>query len=414
MYLIYKTPIFFRKGDIFGYEIFTKTRGSCIYWSKSTASSLNNLINFLLEGNIVQLFKDKKVIVPIDCKELNVEFISLLIPNRVILKIVCSEAVNINFLKSIELLKSKGFRIILESFHFGNPNFISLLKRADYLSFSVKALKNNRNIKEFAVTLNKKIFVTNIENEEEYKRSLEVADYLEGPFLAEPRLFRHHKNYQFLSGFLKRLIKHIRERTKEELENIIKSDENLTKLAEWWSKEFYSNRELDDFELRVIIFLYLVKDMFFFSKRNVFIKSLLFRAFVMRNLAEILNPEKSREAFITGLLSWCEDFLEISSVNLAESLEYSDDIVEALKDLSGYLGYLLSNAYLIESCTLNGDEKKEGIYLRLGYLFNRKPEEIEDIVKRAEKNAEELITLLRTSGVRGNRGLPRRNRLARL
>ncbi len=414
MYLIYRTPIFSKEEQIFGYEIFAKTKWSCFFLSTPLETQLNSLINFLIEESITTLFKNKKVIIPINYEEINVEFISLLIPKNVILKIILPRGVSTQLLKDIEYLKNKGFKIILEGFHFQNPDHISLVRKADYLSCSVKSLGECSTVREYTRSLNKKLILTNIETKRDYRLGLELAELLQGPYLAGPSLFRHYKNYHFLSSFLTRLIKQMREKSKRELYNIIKSDRVLRKIVELWVQEFYPNQKLDTLELRIIIFLYLVKDMFLYAEGEAFMKSFLFRAFLMRELAGILVPERSREAFITGLLSCCDEFLEISAVNIAKNLEYPEDILEALDGMKGYLGYLLSNVYLIEASMEMGKEHKDRTYTKIAYLFNREPEEIKQIVERAKKKTEKLLTLLRTSEVRGSTDLQQRSKLAQL
>lgn len=414
MYLLYKVPILTKDGKIFGYEMFVKLKGSCIFFTNGSPNRLNNLINFLIEENINELFKNRKVIIPVDYKELNTELISLLMPENVIFKISINNGVQANLLRDLNFLKKKGFGIILEGFHFNNPSCISFLKKADCISISIKSICNASEIKEFAKTLNKKILLTEIESKEDYIKALEYADLLQGTYIAEPKLFHHYKNYKFLSGFLTRLIKQMRRKNKAELYSIIKGNKNLRKIVELWTKEFYPEQKLDTLELRIIIFLYLVKDIFLTSEGYRYIHHALFRAFLMREFANILVPERSREAFITGLLSCCDEFLEISSVNLARSLEYPDDILEALESLKGHLGYLLSNVYLVEACVFRKEGCEENTYAKLSYLFNRNAEEIKEIVKRAKRKTSKLLTLLRMSEVPGSKDLQQRNKLAQL
>ena len=414
MYLIYKTPVLTRTGKVFGYELFIKLKGSCIYFVNNSSSRLNNLINFLIEEDINELFRNRKVIIPVDYKELNIELMSLLIPENVILKISINNGVHANILRDMDYLRRKGFEIILEGFNFDNPSCISILNRADYLSVNVKSICKSSDIKEFAKALNKKLLLTGIESEEEYLKAIECADLLQGPYLAEPKLFHHYKNYKFLSSFLTRLIKQMRKRTKAELYSIVKSDKNLRKIVELWTKEFYPEQKLDTLELRIIIFLYLVKDIFLTAEGFKYVYHALFRAFLMREFANILVPERSREAFITGLLSCCDEFLEISSVNIAKNLEYPDDIVEALESLKGHLGYLLSNVYLVEACVLQNDGCEESTYEKLSYLFNTNAEEIKEIVRRAKRKTAKLLTLLRMSEVPGSKDLQQRSKLAQL
>ncbi|WP_461829434.1 YuxH family protein [Aquifex sp.] len=335
-------------------------------------------------------------------------------PRNVILKIIHPEGVSAQLLRDVECLKSKGFKIIVEGFRFHSPDYISLLRRADYLSCSIKLLRECSTVKEFATSLNKKIILTDIETERDYKLGLGFGDLFQGPYLAEPQLFRHYKNYHFLSSFLTRLIKQMREKSKGELYNIVKSDKHLRKVVELWVREFYPGQKLDTLELRIIIFLYLVKDIFLHTEGDAFMRTFLFRAFLMRELAEMLVPERSREAFITGLLSCCDEFLEISGVNIAKSLEYPEDILEALEGLKGHLGYLLSNVYLVEASMEQGKECEERTYAKIAYLFNRSPKEVKEIVERAKRKAEKLLTLLRRSEVRESIDLQQRNKLAQL
>ncbi len=414
MYLLYKIPILTKKGKTFGYELFIKLRGSCIYFANSSLGRLNNLINFLVEEDINEIFKNRKVIIPVDYKELNTELISLLIPENVILKISINNSVKENMLIDLYYLKKKGFRIILEGFHFDNHSYIAILKKADYLSINVKKIPNPSYIKEFARILNKKLLLTGIENDEDYIKAIECADLLQGNYIAEPKLFHHYKNYKFLSNFLTKLIKQMRKKTKAELYNIVKSNKDLRKIVELWTREFYPNQKLDTLELRIIIFLYLIKDIFFTTEGIRYVYHALFRAILMREFANILVPERTREAFITGLLSCCDEFLEISSVNIAKNLEYPDDIVEALENLKGHLGYLLSNVYLIEACLFQKSGCEENTCAKLSFLFNRAPEEINKIVKRAKRKTTKLINLLRMSEARGSKDLQQRSKLAQL
>jgi len=158
----------------------------------------------------------------------------------------------------------------------------------------------------------------------------------------------------------------------------------------------------------------LIKDLFFHSEGQMFVKTGLFRAFLMREFANLLAPERSREAFITGLLSSCDDFLEISSLELAKSLDYSDEILQALDGMKGDLGYILSNVYLVEACVVKGEGCEENTYRNLGLIFNRDAEEIEKAVRRAREKTDMLITLLHRSEDRGSIDLQQRNKLAQL
>ena len=414
MYLIYKAPIFNREGELFGYEVFARPKGACIVYLQNTENSLNTLINFFIEENITDLFKDKKVIIPLDCECLNVELLNLLIPKNVVLKISLRNGVSEKLLKDLKILKNKGFELLLDGLQFENPNCISIIKNVNYLSLSVKDLEKLKNIKKFVELMDKRILLTDIESEEEYKAGIKFADFLQGSYLSLPQLFRHYKNYKFLSNFFVKLIKQIREKTKGELYILVKGDKNLRKILEHWCKEFYPEQKIDSLELRIIIFLYLIKDLFIHSEGKNFMKVALFRAFLMREFARLLVPERTREAFITGLLSSCEEFLEISSVKLAQNLNYPDDIIEALKFLRGDIGYILSNVYIMEACAIRNEVCSENICNKLAFILNRKTREIKGCVERAKKKMTTLLTLLHRNEVLGNIDLQQRNKLTQL
>ena len=388
MGLLYKFPIFTKECEIFAYELLAKD---------NSQEGFNNLINFLIEEEVSQIFKDKKVVISLDYEKLDTELVELLKPRSVILKISLSSGVKAKLLRDLDYLKEKGFSIILEGFDFNNPTCISLLKRVDCLSISAKLIQNPSNIKEFAKELKKKILISEIESKEDYEKALKCADFLQGSYLAQPSFLHHYKNYRFLSLYLSQLAKRVRKIKKEELHNTIESDENLKKLVELWKKELYPDQDLDPLELRIIIFLYSIKDIFVGSGGYIYLYHSLFRAFLMREFAKVLFPRKSRKAFIVGFLSSCEEFFQIPSVKVEENLEH-----------------LLSNVYLIEACVFRKDGCEESIGKKLSYLLGISPQGIRDVVEKAKRKTDKLLTLLRKSEVRESKDLPQRSKLTRL
>ena len=414
MYLLYRTPILNKSGQVFGYEVFTIPKGACLLCMHSYGNKLNALINFLVEENIFEFFGSKKLVIPIKDEELNVELLNLLVPKRTVLKIILRNELSQKLLRDVSILRRLGFEIMIDSFNFENSNYISLVKDINYISVSAKNLNEFLEIKNYAKSLGKKILLTDIETEEEFKRGVKVAHLLQGSYISPPCLFRHYKNYKFLYNFFVNLVKNIRKKTRGELYTLVKADKKLRKLVEIWSKKFFPDQRLDSLELRIIVFIYLIKDLFVHPEGKMFVKTGLFRAFLMREFANLLAPERSREAFITGLLSSCDDFLEIPSLELARSLEYSDDILQALESMKGDLGYILSNVYLVETCVVKEEGCEERTYRKLGLLFNRNTEEIREAVERAKGKTETLITLLHRSEVPESIDLQQRNKLAQL
>lgn len=388
MGLLYKFPIFTRDGEIFAYELLVKD---------NSQEGFNNLVNFLIEEDVSQIFKDKKVVISLDYEKLNPELIELLKPRSIILKISLSSGVRARVLRDLDYLKEKGFSIILGGFDFNNPTCMSLLKGADYLSISAKLIRNPSDIKEFAKGLNKKILINEIESKEDYEKALKCADLLQGSYLAQSSFLHHYKNYRFLSVYLSQLAKRVRKIKKEELHNTIESDENLKKLVKLWKKELNPDQDLDPLELKTITFLYSIKDIFVGSEGYRYLHHSLFRAFLMREFAKVLFPKKSRKAFIVGFLSSYEEFFQIPSVKVDKNLEH-----------------LLSNVYLIEACIFQKEGCEETIREKLSYLLGISPQEIKDIVEKAKRKTNKLLTLLRKSEVQESKDLRQRSKLTQL
>ncbi len=131
----------------------------------------------------------------------------------------------------VQQYKQEGYRIAVNEFQFA-PRYLSLIGEIDFikLNFSTTSDLTLHNVIEIAHSMGKSVVATDINDEEQYQKALDLkVDALEGSYVAEQLETRAHTSGYLQSNFFRLMVAVTRELPDvEEIEKIISVDATLT------------------------------------------------------------------------------------------------------------------------------------------------------------------------------------------
>jgi len=345
----YRIPILTRDEKIFGYEILSE------------------------KGNVEEIFID--LIEKLDLDEISEERFILLRCNGKILKEKILQVLNLkNLILEITLndldeevkdcLRLNEAKVNKIALFLSKQDFDNLEK--DILNL-VDIVSTNYENFELLKDISKKKLIKNVNKREDFEKVKNYADYFEGFFFEEPKVIKD----KILSPYETTLINLNNKLSNpnveiSEIENIIKSDINLTvNLLKFVNspifglvKEITSVRQaltiLGIKRLQKWLLLLLFAKDKSFSDTPLF-SMVLIRSKILEELAKYLlkkkkvkDPDLPEKAYLVGLLSLIDAILGISKEKFLEKLKISKEIKEAVLKEEGILGELLKLTKEIE------------------------------------------------------------------
>ncbi len=384
---ISQQPILDKKGNIFGYELFSRPYKNKLTIEEYTEATFEVIKSLLSNPN--NDLKGFPLFINTYMADFDENILKILsaFSDRLIFEIDFKEP---NFNGKIKEFKNYNFKVAVDNFKVENFSEISdILKEIDFVKINSQ-LVNNQNIKSAINKLKNyplKIIVDKVEEREDFERFKNLnVDYFQGYFFAKPKIKEEKSITPVKYKILMLLEKILKEEDINEIESFIKTEPEIyLKLLQYLNSAFLSLKsKISSFKMAfaylgyeglknwIIILLYL-KDFSEIPNKNPLIKTSINRGIFMEKLAQKLDRNLSEDAYLTGLLSLLYIPLNYNIEMFIKNLNLPKNISEALLNREGTLGKLLN---LIEAI-----EKKD-------------LEEIDRLTNKLNLNLEDILDVI--------------------
>lgn len=356
--LIARQPIIDREKNSFGYQLFyQKSQNEFIPLLASNHKTAQALLNrFASLPADKEIEKGRKpVIINIDCQFLIADALPAMLFPALIIELNPAAADCLDDLLAYQKLHPH-LKLCLDNYTVDTyPD--ELLKIADFISIDSKTLSNDAisTLKPADTLFSGLIKVKNIQTAADFQHALSLdADLFSGDFLITPEL----SSAKILSGNAQSTLCLLGElynpdTNPEKIERAIISDTVLTAqlLRLINSAAFGMARKIENIK-EAIVFLGLstlrqwVSLLVLSSQKNKpseLMRMNLVRAAFCRELAQLLETVDAEKAFLMGLISMIDAYLDFPLKELLKGLPLSDDINQALLTESCALGDILSS-----------------------------------------------------------------------
>lgn len=394
-----RQPILNKMENIFGFELLFRrghtASAGVIDDTKATATVMIHSLNDLGLNNLVG---KKKGFINVNEEIISSGYIELLPSEKIILEILEDIEINNDFLEMCKALKSKGFVLALDDFVYTKPiepliGIVDIIKvdligNKDKFPETVNALK----------ILPVQLLAEKVETKEEFELCLDLGfDYFQGYFFEKPSIIEGSTASPSQIVLLEIFNELSREKDIEIIDKLFKKSPELDlKLLNFInSASFYIRQKINSIRHAILILGYrnLQKwiSLLLFAKTGVDIKSnpLLERAAIRGLIVEGLanritkNRNIGDSGFITGIISLSHAMLNVSTEEITEKLNLSEEIRGAILNREGLLGDLLS---LVEMLERNEIENA----IPLIEKYNLTPEEVFKFETNAIVNFESM------------------------
>jgi len=374
-----RQPIFNSTLNVIGYELLFRSDNVNAFdesdGGKATSQVINNA---LLEIGLDEIVGDVPAYINFT-KELLVNGVAELLPaDRVVLEILETVVVDQELIEGVELLVKAGYQIALDDFTYSDE-WAPLIKLAHVIKIDVM----EHSIDDVRVQLkyleggNAKLLAEKIETQDEFDLlKKEGFDYYQGYFFSKPTIISHQamsSNNLSLVLLLAKL-----QSTNEdidEIEKLVSQNISLSyKLLRYINSAAFSvKNKLTSIKQIVIYFgLQRLKDWVCLivltensNKPAELIRTCLTRAKMCELIANETGIVEKDSYFIVGLFSTLDVLLEQPLNTLLEKLPLDNAINQALLELEGDMGQVLSCSISCEQCDW---DKIQSSTIRLGRL----------------------------------------------
>jgi len=334
-----KVPILDAHQKIFGYHISIKDE-------EDRSVSVKALADILVNVNLEKITGNYPVFLKVEPEVLNHDILDY-IPEGKVIFLLSPNQLSKEDLQIIKELKNLGFKFAFEY----SQNFQRAKEIADFILVKTNQMDSN------AYRMQDKIILTDIHTLGDYKKYLnEGFKYFKGDFIFKPSMVVEKKidpsKFVVMELFTK-----VRESfNPPEIEEIIKRNPDLS-----ISLLKYVNSALFSFRSKITSIRHAISIL---GQRNLLQWLLLFlyragenepyaeillevsaeRGKTMEILAQQINlpDEEVEKAFLVGMLSLVDKFLDISAEKLIKELNLDEEIIKAIVEKEGILGRLLN------------------------------------------------------------------------
>ncbi len=402
-----KQAIFSSEGDLEGYELLVSPARAREKQPQADTRLTTIAIRTLAEYGLKKAGEGKRVFlkVPIDMFTLNI--FSLLEPGLMVYRLLppsgeVGEAVRQRIRNNIYELKEKGamFTATTEVFEAseGINEAVDILDvRAEDVARAELLARSSR----------KKILVWDVKSREVYESVRETCDYLQGDYLQPAVPVETLKIAPYLRSTLLRLLVMLNTaRTPSEFSRVIGTDAGMTaKLLRFLNSAFFALRQpvssVDQaciyFGLKNIKNFILVLSLNdYASVENLSLwKSSLIRARLMEELTKRVEPERSGEAYLIGLLSNLEEMIGVDIASFLREVKADSYVIEAFSNPSSTQHRILKTTIKIEEeagrlLTLE-EPDRDPLLLEVSRQFGMPPGELAQHLRTAMEMAETII-----------------------
>ncbi len=397
-----------KENKIFAFEILYRETYSdeTANITSSREATAKVLINLFNNVGIESIVGNKKAFINVDDSILACKFENLVNPEKIIFEILENTVVNEKIIERVKQLKLSGFKFALDDFLMDKDTRY-LMEFADFVKVDVLNTTQTEidEIIKYAKSHNVKLLAEKVEDEETYKRYLDLGfEYFQGYFFCKPKIFVNKK----LSPYQITLIKIFNELSKnyvdlKKIEELIKGDIKLSyNLLKFINSAFFSFRKeivsikhaiailgIEKLKIWITLILYTNEFDSDIESNPVFdlalVRGKMLEELVMKKTKDLVY---AGEAYLVGTLSLIDVILGQKKEDIIGELRLSKDIKDAILYNKGLLGELLTAVELYEIDDFDGVQYILDSYnLSLSDIF-----EVEEIAIQYSEKMKKILT----------------------
>lgn len=408
-FAIARQPVFDREGEVFGYEVYLRRSDNLEAYPEDVPYNKATFIvvEILAELGVNRVSGGKRIFMNVNSDSILSRVIDLLPIDRIVFDLTSSQ-VNVGqalinkILKRIDELKERGAMLAITE-ELWSGRFIELLERAQIVEFTSKNINEG---KVSAVRRNqKKVLITKIESEKDYRKALPLGDLFQGNFLGRPSVLKEFEIAPFLKSTLMRMIAALNTaQSVKDFAKIIASDVGMSaKLLRFVNSAYFMRRkEIKDIvqacaylgmdNLKKFTLLVATNDYMTIEDPELWKRSLI-RAILSEELARRSKPKVANEAYLVGLFSLIDKILNVDKVEFLREVGMDREVVGAYTGENYELNHLLQEACVLEEALEIGGSRLETVVQEFSSKLNVAPSELKNILLEAQAKAEEILKI---------------------
>jgi len=368
-YLIGRQPILNRDEQICAYELLFRSAQSLDAASVNDASqaTASVILNTLAEFGIQQILGKHPGFINLELDILMSDSLELLPKEMVVLELLETLEVTPTLIERCHELKESGFTLALDD-HDYDPRYEELYQIVEIVKVDLMATP----VDTLGATIecyrnySFKLLAEKVESKEEFLKCLDLGfDYFQGYYFARPAVIEKKKIDEGGAALLKLMRQMMDDSDIEEIEKTFRSSPGLTYklLLLVNSVSFVGLQKIQtvrhaismlgraQIKRWVQLALFATDDSH--ATENPLVEMAAVRGGFMEQMAAACprlrgNREAPDQAFMTGILSLLESLYDIPMHQIAEELNLSDEVQQALVNREGAYGNLLALAEALE------------------------------------------------------------------
>lgn len=406
-FAIARQPIFDTEGNLYGYEVYLRRSTDLDKYPEDIPYNKATFIvaELTAELGVNRVSEGKKIFVNVTLDSLLNKVLDLLPLDKVVFEVIPSQvevgrSIFSSILKRVDDLKAQGAMLALtENLYSGK--YVDLLQKSDMVEFTVSKIDEG---KASAVRRNnKKVLVTRIESEKDYRKAVELGDLLEGNYLGKPAVVKEFEIAPFLKSTLMRMIAALNTvQSVKDFAKIISSDVGMSaKLLRFVNSAYFAKRkEIKDIvqactylgmeNLKKFTLLIATNDYVSVENPQLWKKSLI-RAIIAEELAKRYKPELATKAYLVGLFSLIDQILGVDKIEFLREVNVDKEIIDAFTGENKELSLILDEASILEESLEIGGNRFEKVVEEFAQKLGVSPFALKDMLFEAQVKAEEVL-----------------------
>ncbi len=368
-YLIGRQPILNRDEQICAYELLFRSADSLSSANVSDASqaTASVILNTLAGFGIQQILGNHQGFINLELDILMSDSLELLPKDMVVLELLETLEVTPELLERCRELKEAGFVLALDD-HDYDPVYEELYKIVEIVKVDLMATP----VDTLGATIECyrnyqfKLLAEKVESKDEFLKCLDLGfDYFQGYYFARPAVIEKKKIDEGGAALLKLMRQMMDDADIEEIEKTFRSSPGLTyKLLLLVNSVSFAGLQkiqtvrhaismLGRAQIKRWVQLALFATDDSHASENPLVDMAAVRGGFMEQMATVCprlrgNQEAPDQAFMTGILSLLESLYDIPTGQIADELNLSEEVQQALVNREGVFGRLLALAEALE------------------------------------------------------------------
>ncbi|WP_457600813.1 EAL and HDOD domain-containing protein [Hydrogenivirga sp.] len=408
-FAIARQPVFDAGKNVYGYEVYLRRTDDLNRYPEDVPFNKATFIiaELIAELGVKRVSDGKKIFINVTLDSLLNKVLDLLPTEMVVYQLMppqmkIGSSIYAGVIKRIEELKEGGGQLALtEGLYAGK--YADILRMCHIVEFSAQTVDEAR---VSAVKRNhKKVLISRIESEEEFKRVLNYGDLFEGNYLGSVSVIKEFELAPFLKSTLMRMIAALNTvQSIRDFANIIASDVGMSaKLLRFVNSAYFARRK----EIKDIIqacaylgmdnlkkFTLLVATNDYVSVENPYLwKKSLIRAILAEEIMRRVNPELANEAYLAGLFSLIDKILGVDKIEFLREVNIDQEIIDAYTGANKLLSSVLQEASILEEALELGGDRFDHIIEKFASKMRMEGYELKNLLFQAQSQAEEILRI---------------------